>query len=460
MFWITESEANPKHVAVLQILEMPENAPQDYLKKLFSELHTFSEAVQPFNCRVHSFLGYPLKLSHVEKIDMDYHLQIHEIDDVKNKPELHKFIASLHESLLDRDKPLWQYHLIGDKTNTQFAIYVKVHHMCGDGAALIRLFEKGYNEQKDSENFRPVWACSHAQKEREKVSFVKQTVSSFWACIITIKDLIWIFFRLLLKLFRVNQNYMPIPFSGTKTILTGQVKRGRVVSTLELDFARVQALSKRLRASVNEIMLCAFDIGVHRFLKDYGHTFEKALLTNMPINLRKPGEISAGNKIAIVPVELAYGEKDPYLRLRQIIENHRVVTNAARASQPASFSAYTMLIQSFSTLFEVLHVSDWFRPIGNILISNMPGPVHTLYFKDAKLLANYPISTMTPGGGVNITMITYSGIAQIGLVCCASKISSLEEMAHYFQEAFYMLEASADDPSLSVHDIGEKALKA
>jgi diacylglycerol O-acyltransferase len=185
---------------------------------------------------------------------------------------------------------------------------------------------------------------------------------------------------------------------------------------------------------------------------------DKALYTNMPINLRKPGETTSGNKIAIVPVELAHGKTDPYLRLRQIIENHRIIKRTTRLSEPAAFTYYTILIQSFSTLFEALRISDWVRPIGNILISNMPGPKKTLYFKDAKLLATYPISTMTAGGGVNITMLTYNNIAQIGLVCCNRKINSLEPLAQYFQEAFDMLEACVDNPSLNVEDIAERAL--
>ena len=453
-FWITESEANPKHVAGLQLLEMPADAPEDYVEQLFVELQRFNKAVSPFNCRVSCFLGYPIKLSPVDQLNMDYHVQMHVLDDINNKPELHKFVAKLHETWLDRDKPLWQYHLIKDKENQGFAIYVKVHHMYGDGATLVRWFQKGYSEQQNSQDFVPVWAADLMLRDRKKANIFKQIMTGLWDIIITAKDLSWILFRLLLKLLRINQVYMPIPFSGTKTILTGQVKKGRVVSTLDIDFFRVKALSIRLRASANEIMLCAFDIGVHRFLKDYGYTFDKALYTNMPINLRKPGETTAGNKIAIVPVELAHDEKDPYLRLRQIIENHRIVKRAARVSHPAAFSYYTLLIQSYSTLFEILHISDWFRPIGNILVSNMPGPPNTLYFKDAKLLANYPISAMTPGGGVNITMVTYNGIAQIGLVCCNSKIASLEPMAQYFQEAFDMLEGCMDDSSLNVDDIG------
>jgi WS/DGAT/MGAT family acyltransferase len=458
-FWITESEDNPKHVAALQLLYMPDGAPSDYIESLFAEMRTFTQASSPFNCRVRSFLGFPISLVPLDILDMDYHVQMHVIEDILDMPELHKFIATLHETWLDRDKPLWQYHLIKDKNSQRFAIYVKVHHMYGDGATLIRWFQAGYSTEKQSEGFVPVWAADRTPRKKRPVNIFRQIFTCLWDVIVTVKDLVWILFRLLLKLFRINQVYMPIPFTGTKTVLTGQVKKGRAVSTLDIDFDRVKILSKRLRASANEIVLCAFDIGVHRFLKDFGHSFEKALYTNMPINLRKPGETTAGNKIAIVPVQLAHGEKDPYLRLRQIIENHRIVKRAARVSHPAAFSCYTLLIQSYSMLFEVLHLSDWVRPIGNILISNMPGPPKILYFKDAKLVANYPISTMTPGGGVNITMVTYSGTANIGLVCCNKNIPSLEPMAQYFHEAFDMLEKCVDDPSLNIDDIGEKIMK-
>ena len=453
-FWITESEDNPKHVAALQLLDMPEDAPSDYIEQLFSEMRAFTEASSPFNCKVRSFLGFPISLVPAGELDMNYHVHMHVIEDILDMPKLHKFIATLHETWLDRDKPLWQYHLIKDNNSRRFAIYIKVHHMYGDGATLIRWFQVGYATKKQSGGFVPVWAADRSPRKKRPVNIFKQMFTGFWDVIITVKDLVWILFRLLLKLLRINQVYMPIPFTGTKTVLTGQVKKGRTVSTLDIDFSRVKTLSKRLRASANEIILCAFDIGVHRFLQDFGHSFEKALYTNMPINLRKPGETTGGNKIAIVPVQLAHGEKDPYLRLRQIIENHRIVKRAATESHPAAFVYYTMLIQSYSTLFEVLHMSDWVRPIGNILISNMPGPRSTLYFKDAKLVATYPISTMTPGGGLNITMLTYAGTANIGLVCCNKHISSLEPMARYFREAFDMLEKCVDDTSQNIDDIG------
>lgn len=455
-FWITESRDNPKHVASLQLLKKPENAGGGYVRDLYDEMRQFTTAASPINCRVKSFLGYPIALVPVDKLDMDYHVQYIEVEDVTDRHALHKLVAELHEPWLDRDKPLWQFFLIDDGHSEQYAIYCKIHHMYGDGATLIRWFQAGYQAEKHTDDFVPVWSLERKQRKRRKVNFFKKLLFSviglFWIAF----DLLWIVFRLVLKMLYINPTYMPIPFSGTKTLLTGQVKKGRVVSTVDLDFTRVKALSKRARASANEILLCCFDIGVHRFLKDYGHRFEKALYTNMPINLRKPGEQTAGNKIAIVPVRLAHGKKDPYLRLRQIIENHRIVKGAAKRSRPEAFSYYTILIQSFALVFEVLRISDWVKPIANILISNVPGPTEQRYLRDSELLACYPISTMTPGGGVNITLITYNGVANVGLVCCDKNVKSLEPMSAYFVEAFDMLEKCIDDPALNIDDIGEQ----
>ena len=457
-FWITESKDNTKHVACLQILERPENAPQDYLEHLIVETRKVNHAIFPLNSKVKSLWRYPLKLVEVPELDMQYHVQHHYIEDVHDKSLMHAFVAQLHDEMLDRDKPLWQYHVISDTKSREFAIYLKIHHMYGDGATLVKWFQHGYLPHPTTDDFVPAWAAPKPEKKRKPVSRWYRYWQAAWDFINIIKDMTWVFFRLFLRLVRLNTHYMPVPFTGTKTQLTGQVKSGRAVTTVELDFDRVKALGKRARASANEILLCAFDIAVHRFLKDYGQRFDKALKTNVPINLRLPGDQSAGNKIAIVPVELAHGETDPYLRLRQIIANHRIVKNAAQKARPGSFSYYTIVIQSFALIFEMLHLSDWIKPIANILISNVPGPSDERYLRDSKLLSCYPVSTMTPGGGVNITFLTYKGKANIGMVCCNKNVSSLDPLADYFLEAFDMLERCIDDPTLNIDDIGERTM--
>ncbi len=456
-FWITESDENPKHVACLQLLAIPKGkVGSDYVPALFQEMRSFTRATSPFNCAVKTVLGYPTGFVPVKKLNMDYHVQIHRVSDVKDREALDEFVARLHASRLDPDKPLWQYHFLFDQDSDIFAIYARVHHMYGDGATLVRWFQSGYVSHSHDSQFTPVWAVKRLRhKKRDPISMVKRLIGVGYA-LKTGFDLLVIFLRIFMKILRVNPHYMPIPFTGTKTVLTGQVKAGRAVATMDLDFTRVKALARRTRSTANEVLLCAFDIGVHRLLKEHGQVFKKALFTNMPINLRKPGEKTTGNKIAIVPVQLAHGENDPYLRLRQIVVNHRIVKHAAQHARPSAFSGYTIAIQSLALVFEWLRMSSVVKPIANILISNVPGPKDTRYLKDAELLACYPISTMTPGGGVNITLMTYAGTANVGLVCCNKNISSLQPLARYIEEAFDMLEASVDDPRLNIDDIGEQ----
>jgi len=455
-FWLTETRHNPKHVAAFQLLSKPDNARTDYCTHLVAELKQHTRAFFPFNSRIVSIMRLALGFKKVKRLNMDYHVQHHKIADIQDKDALNLYAAKLHEPMLDRDKPLWQIHVIDDEKSSQYAVFFIIHHIYGDGASLVKWFQESY-QTEPSQEFVPAWSTKRVKRYSPKKNPVLSFFTDFWHLVVTVFDIGVILFRLLLKLLRIYPVYMPLPFSGTKTLLTGQVSSGRVLATTSIDFELVKELAHRLRASANEVLLCCFDIGIHKFLNDHGQQFDRPLITQMPINMRRPSDLVGGNKIAIVPVQLAHGKKDPYLRLRQIIENHRIVKGVAKRVYPAAFSYYTILIQGTALLFETLRISALFKPIGNILISNMPGPKQTMYFKDSRLDAIYPISTLTPGGGVNITLITYKDRADIGMVCCDKEIESLEPLAEHFHEAFALLQQCVDDPSLTIDDLGEVA---
>jgi hypothetical protein len=56
------------------------------------------------------------------------------------------------------------------------------------------------------------------------------------------------------------------------------------------------------------------------------------------------------------------------------------------------------------------------RPLWNLVISNVPGPPVPLYCAGARLKANYPISVITDGMGLNITVLSYCGSMDFGIV--------------------------------------------
>jgi hypothetical protein len=55
-------------------------------------------------------------------------------------------------------------------------------------------------------------------------------------------------------------------------------------------------------------------------------------------------------------------------------------------------------------------------PVWNLVVSNVPGPQIPLYCVGAQLLANYPVSVITDGMGLNITVMSYRGHLDFGIV--------------------------------------------
>ena len=47
------------------------------------------------------------------------------------------------------------------------------------------------------------------------------------------------------------------------------------------------------------------------------------------------------------------------------------------------------------------------RPPLNLVISNVPGPRNSLYCAGAELQANFPVSVIVDGVGLNITVMSY-----------------------------------------------------
>ena len=56
------------------------------------------------------------------------------------------------------------------------------------------------------------------------------------------------------------------------------------------------------------------------------------------------------------------------------------------------------------------------KPIWNLVVSNVPGPQFPLYCAGARLVANYPVSVITDGMGLNITVMSYYGHLDFGIV--------------------------------------------
>ena len=71
-----------------------------------------------------------------------------------------------------------------------------------------------------------------------------------------------------------------------------------------------------------------------------------------------------------------------------------------------------------------------------------------VYLCGARLLAHYPVSVITDGQGLNITLVGYLGQLHFGLVSCRELVPDIDDLAGYLvDELELLLKAAAERPA-------------
>ena len=89
-----------------------------------------------------------------------------------------------------------------------------------------------------------------------------------------------------------------------------------------------------------------------------------------------------------------------------------------------------------------LGVANRIPPIANLVVSNVPGPPMPFYLAGARLKTYWPVSIIEHGLGLNITLQSYAGSLDFGLIAARSGLPDLHRVARGLLEAFAELEAA------------------
>ncbi len=77
------------------------------------------------------------------------------------------------------------------------------------------------------------------------------------------------------------------------------------------------------------------------------------------------------------------------------------------------------------------------------MISNVPGPQIPLYCAGAQLVANYPVSVITDGMGLNITVMSYCGRLDFGIVTDRDQMPDAWKLIDWLADSLAELRAAS-----------------
>ncbi len=454
-FLMAEKRETPMHVGGVTLYTLPKGvSTQEFVGNLVMEDLTADDFREPFGEFVATGRAGPLGPLYWEKdknIDIDYHVRHSALPSPGRYRELFALVSRLHSTLLDRNRPLWEIHLIEGLRNHQLAVYMKMHHAAIDGVASMQLTQSVSSTDPDfrmydlpmSKNaYERHLAAVGAAKARRVVpqelelravaDALKQQWDSSFHVLGALRRFGGAFFG--------RSGNLAVPWHNVpRTSINTRVGGARRFVAQSWNFDRIQAVCKAIDGTVNDVVLAMCSGALRRYLMGHHDLPKHSLKAMAPVSLREEGDYSAGNAVGFITADLATNIVDPEKRLRAIQLSMRAGKDLLKGLSPREAMIFMQLTQVPALLTTALGLAAQF-PAFSTVISNVPGPRQELYWNGARMDGIYPASIVFDGFAMNITLVSYAKSLDFGIVACRRSLPEVQRMIDYLEEALVELE--------------------
>jgi diacylglycerol O-acyltransferase len=479
-FLAIESPTTTGHVGGLAVLD-PSTAPggtltlQDLMGMLRERLHL----LPPLRWRL---AEVPLGLDRPYWIeDPDFELEFHVRELALAPPgddeQLAEQVARISSRHLDRSRPLWELYLIHGLPDGHVAVLSKMHHAMIDGMSgaeimgiLFDLAPEG-RDFPDGDGAQQEYSGERAPGQVEMlgrgvVGLPLQPLRMLRAAPGILPHL------------DVAPSVLGIPgaegisralsrmrnlANGTrdgdilerpkmrapKTTFNGRISPHRRFSFGTLSLPAVKAVKTHFGVTVNDVVVALSTAAIRDWLIAHDELPDEPLLAQIPVSVRTDEERGTyGNKISIMIAPLATDEADPLVRLQRTHEAMKAAKDRHRALPAAALQDITTFIPPAinaraARVAMQMGTRQGMRPLYNVVISNVPGPPIPLYMAGAQLTHNFPVSVITDGAGLNITVLSYLDELDFGIVADRAQMPDLPRLIDSLRSALAELEEIA-----------------
>ena len=441
-----ESPEMPMHVGSLHVLELPQGHAGDFFEDvkacLAERLHTadvFTRklALMPFD------LSNPVWVED-EDIDLEHHVRHITLPKPGSNTQLQQYVARLHSTLLDRSRPLWEFFVIDGLRSGEVALYIKVHHARLDGQAGVALGRAIFDTDPAGRRIKPPRAkLRRNQYQLGVAELLSAALSNTAQQVVKLVKALPAIGRaaksvLLPEKDENGRRQWSLPtsldFFAPRTTLNVAITNQRRFAARTVPLAEVKEIAKRTGVSLNDVVMGTVAGALRDYFRGHQELPAKPLSAAVPVSLRAAGDESANNQVSMVLMTLATDVAGPLQRLKKIAEGSagtKAMMGRVKAAIPTDFPmlAAPWLMSGLASLYGRSRLANVLPPVANVVISNVPGVQAQLYFAGAKIISYYPVSIPAHGMALNVTVQSYNGRLDYGLIACRRALPDIAELA-------------------------------
>jgi WS/DGAT/MGAT family acyltransferase len=498
-FLALESSRQTGHVSGVAILD-PSTRPDGRLElgdiqRLLTER---LDLLPPFRWRLKEVplgLDYPYWIEDPE-FDIEYHLRDVAIAPPATDARLAELVARIFSRPLDRSRPLWELYLIEGLDAGRVAVMTKMHHAMVDGMSgaeimgvLLDLDPEGRQLPPATRNGGDPARRVTSGREPSDLEmlaravlgvprYAQRVVSSIPSTLPVLEHLpvvgdlpgataISRTSGILARALRGRPSRVleRSTLTPPRTTFNGKVSAHRRFAFGRLSLDDVKTVKHAHGCTVNDVVVALCAGSVRRWLIEHDELPADPLVTQVPVSVRTDEQRGTyGNRVGMLSTPLFTNESDPERRLRLTHEALKVAKERHRALPAEMLQDATQFIPPavFARASRVqLSLAATRRPIWNLVVSNVPGPQVPLYMAGARLEANYPVSVITDGLGLNITVLSYCGHLDFGIVADREQMPDVWKLIGWLRDSLAeLLPEGAPEPAREADPASRQASHA
>ncbi|ETW23179.1 WS/DGAT/MGAT family O-acyltransferase [Mycobacterium gastri] len=461
-FLYLETPTTFGHVTGLMIFERP-SPDYDPYAAVYAKFASLVGALEPLRRRL---VEVPFGLDHPywvfdPNFDLDYHIRELHLARPGLVDQLGEQVCRIVGRPMDRTRPLWEVYVIDGLADGRWALLTKYHHATIDGASGMLMLQIVTDTQPDAPppGEGPSWepeklpstaellgrTAGHLARNpflalRVQARIVGRladaagihSVSSAasragdavkWAAQLGLRN----------RGSRPNVSLPAITAPPTPWNKTISAHRRFAMRTTSLD--NVKRLKDATGSTVNDVVMAICAGGLREYLLAHDALPDRPLRAMVPVSIRTGDEADPWtNRVSAIVAELPTDCADPVERVarcRKAMQDAKRTHELVPAAELVDLSRYSspVLATAAVRLASRLRLADRVSQPFNVVISNVPGPRQPLYFAGAKLCHQFPVSIVTDGQGLNITVVSYLDRLDFGFIADRELVPDVWDLA-------------------------------
>ena len=351
------------------------------------------------------------------------------LDPPGGEAELEALASKLLSQVLDRNKPLWEMHVVDGLKDGRGAIIWRVHHSLCDGVSAADLMKKILDPSPQA-SLRVRRVRVHPPKahsaESDLVKGLSAAVTTALGSLVALeaglldfaqgvlggkdksalKDIVEILPEYAASVERLPFNK---PCTGTRRFCWA-----------EIPMADVQAVREVAGGTVNDVVLAVLARALGRYVKLHGQSVIKRFVRVIcPVNLRPADQNEdLGNQISFLPRALPLDVRGPVEMLHAVTQRTEMLKKSGALGLVGLAAKWFVTVPPPIQALFWRNIPDFILPLPlfNMICTNVMGSSVPLYAAGRKMIAAYP---QVPTGydlGIGVAVHSYDRKLFFGLI--------------------------------------------